>query len=203
MTKLLLPLPRQDAEVQRVSVLMTDLVGSTRLARELPLAQYAALMTEFVQLLILTCEAWGGRALQHQGDSVVACWPEEYAPKAVRCALETPLRAERLEIARALGVRLQVRSGVASGLVMVGEVGAQVTAYGLPLNLARRMCDAALAGETLVCADVQARCLSAQAPLSFEPRLHLPHLRDFDEDCPTYTAQPALSRLNPAQMKVI
>lgn len=203
MSQLLLPLPRQAPEVQRVSVLMTDLVGSTRLARDLPLEGYATLLTEFVQLLILSCEAWGGRVLQHQGDSVVACWPEDHTSQAVRCALDAPPRAARLELARLLGVNLRVRSGLAHGTVVVGEVGSQVTAYGLPLNLARRMCDVATADETLVCAQVQTLCVEAQAPLAFMLRSDMPSLRGFEMDCLAYTASVVQVARPATQMKVI
>ncbi|RJF73032.1 adenylate/guanylate cyclase domain-containing protein [Deinococcus cavernae] len=202
MNQRLLPLPRQRAQVQHVSVLMLDLVGSTRLARDLPLEHYAALMTELVQLLILSCEAWGGTVLQHQGDGVVACWPQEHTPQAVRCSLEAPQRVARLGLAQQLGVSLQVRGGVANGTVITGEVGSQITAYGLPLNLARRMCDAARPTETLVCADVAEWCQHAQAPLAFALRRDQPALRGFDGDCQAYTAA-TREQLNHSQMKVI
>lgn len=202
MNQLLLPLLRHHAQLQQVSVLMLDLVGSTRLARDLPLEQYAALMTELVQLLILSCEALGGTVLQHLGDGVVACWPEEQTPQAVRCSLEAPLRVARLTLAEQLGVKLQVRGGVANGTVMMGELSSQLTAYGLPLNLARRMCDSARPDETLVCADVAQWCLNAQAPVTFDLRDDLPCFRGFGVDCLSYTArQRGLSHRN--QMKAI
>ena len=199
MNQLLLPLPRQTTQVQHVSVLMLDLVGSTRLARDLPLEQYATLMTEFVQLLILSCEALGGTVLQHLGDGVVACWPEEHTPQAVRCSLEAPMRVARLALAEQLGVTLQVRGGIANGTVVMGELSSQLTAYGLPLNLARRMCDSAKPDETLVCADVADWCAQAQAPLTFALRNDLPCLRGFGVDCLAYTAAQASAD----QMKAI
>lgn len=202
MSALLLPLPRQATETRRVSVLMIDLVGSTRLARDLPLEQYAVLMMEFVQLMILSCEAWGGEVLQHLGDGVLACWPEEMTPQAVRCSLEAPLRASRLGLAGTLGVSLRVRSGVAHGTVAVGTVSNQLTAYGLPLNLARRMCDAARPGETLVCTDVQALCVSAQAPLTFMLRTDFPYMRGFGMECVAYSAEQRVAPSAPDRMKV-
>ena len=195
MNRLLLPMPRQSAQLQQVSVLMLDLVGSTRLARDLPLEQYAALMTEFVQLLILSCEALGGTVLQHLGDGLVACWPEKHTPQAVRCSLEAPRRVAHLHLASQLGVTLQVRGGIANGTVMLGELSSQLTAYGLPLNLARRMCDSARPDETLVCADVAERCVQAQAPLRFSLRPDLPCFRGFGVDCQGFTAALAADRM--------
>lgn len=211
MTQLLHSLPRHPAQSQQVSVLMLDLVGSTRLARELPLEHYALLMTDLVQLLILSCEAWGGEVLQHLGDGVVACWPSQRSVQVVRCALEAPWRVSKLELARQLGLSLQVRGGISHGPVIMGEVGSQITAYGLPLNLARRMCDAAQPGEILVCSEVRERCLAAQtAPssplLAFRPHPNLPHLRGFAEETEVLTASVLADEQpygQPGRMKVV
>lgn len=201
MTQLLHSLPRQPAQTRQVSVLMLDLVSSTRLARDLPLEHYAVLMTEFVQLLILSCEAWGGEVLQHLGDGVVACWPEERTVQAVRCSVEAPVRVAHLGLARQLGLSLQVRGGMAHGTVVMSQVGAQQTAYGLPMNLARRMCDAALPDQTMVCAGVREVCQAADAPLRFRQRQDLPALRGFGMECLAFTAH-ALPSMTQGRMKV-
>lgn len=157
MPELLLPLCAQPPQVTPVCVVMVDLTGSTDLARTLPLPHYMALMTEFVQVMILSFEARGGTVLQHQGDAVLGYWPAERAHDACRTALEAHGRAARLGLAKVLGVRLRLRAGVALGNVIVGLVGGQPSAYGLPVNYARRLCDAARSGETLACACVGTR----------------------------------------------
>lgn len=182
---------------------MLDLVSSTRLARDLPLEHYAVLMTEFMQLLILSCEAWGGEVLQHLGDGVVACWPAEYSVRAVCCSVEAPARVARLGLARQLGLTLQVRGGMACGPVMMGQVGTQLTAYGLPMNLARRLCDSALPDQTLVCGDVQQQCLRENAPLRFRHRSDVPSLRGFGGDYLAYSAHTLPADSTVARMKVI
>ncbi|AFZ67141.1 adenylate/guanylate cyclase domain-containing protein [Deinococcus peraridilitoris] len=140
---------------QEVSVLFADVVGSTALAHALPLEAYSALMTELLQVLILGCAARGGEVLQHQGDAVVAVWPAWQAAFALEAAFESHGRVASLAAATRHGLKLQLRVGVASGEVIIGTVGSSVTAYGLPMNFARRLCDAADAGATLTCAQTQ------------------------------------------------
>lgn len=184
----LMSLPSQQLDTHFACIVMVDLVGSTRLAHELPLSHYCGLMSELVQLIILSFEAWGGTVLQHQGDAVLAYWPSGQAPQAVRATLEIPERVLRLTLARQLGLQLQVRSGIALGEVVMGLVGTQQTVYGLPLNLARRLCDAAQPDELLVCERVQAACASRLAPLNFELCLDFPQFQGFDRSRLAFSA---------------
>lgn len=182
MTDLLLPLPAQPPDPQVACLVLADLVGSTRLAHVLPLGHYAALMAEFVQVLILSFEVRGGQVLQHQGDAVLALWPGAHAAQGVTAALEAHERTARLGLAGALGLALEVRAGVAVGAVIRGPVGGQASAYGLPVNYARRLCDAAAAGETLVC-EAAARASLTVGPQQARP---LPPLRGFSAECRAY-----------------
>jgi adenylate cyclase len=184
MTKLL-PLPSVPADTRWACIVLVDLVGSTELAHRLSLQAYTALMTEFVQLMILSFEARGGQVLQHQGDAVLAYWEAEDTVSACHAALEAHDRAARLSLAGLLGVNLRLRAGVALGEVITSEVGGQRSAYGLPVNYARRLCDAAGVGETLVCGHVSALTLpgviqTPHAPLNlqgFGPACEAVHLR--------------------------
>jgi len=152
-----LPLAPLSASANRqdVCVFFADVVGSTMLAHDMPLEKYAALMTELLQVLILSCAARGGEVLQHQGDAVVSVWPGRHTPYALEAASEAHGRVADLAVAAKFGVRLQLRIGLASGEVVMGTVGGSLTAYGLPVNLSRRLCDASEPGGTLVCADTQ------------------------------------------------
>ncbi|WP_102128471.1 adenylate/guanylate cyclase domain-containing protein [Deinococcus planocerae] len=182
MTDLLFPLPARRPDPGRACLVMVDLVGSTRLAHLLPLEDYAALMAEFVQVLVLSFEARGGRVLQHQGDAVLGLWPHGEVGAGVAAGHESHERAARLGLAAALGVRLQVRAGVALGAVITGPVGGQHSAYGLPVNYARRLCDAARPGETLVCGEAAAG-LGHPGTLVARP---LPPLAGFGPGCRAY-----------------
>ena len=153
MNERLLPLPDPllPPELHGACLLVADLVGSTRLARLLPLHQYVALMTELIQLLILHFEAYGAQILQHQGDAVICMWPPEDSGRAVMAGLDSHARAANLSLAALLGQHLRLRVGLAVGDVISGPVGGTISAYGLPVNLARRLCSAATPGETLAC----------------------------------------------------
>ncbi|MFC3831356.1 MULTISPECIES: adenylate/guanylate cyclase domain-containing protein [Deinococcus] len=186
MTKLL-PLPDPPADTTVACLVLVDLVGSTELAHRLPIQNYMALMTEFVQVMILSLEARGAQVLQHQGDAVLAYWDARHTADACGAALDAHDRAARLSLAELLGVNLRLRSGVAVGEVLTGMVGGQRSAYGLPVNYARRLCDAAGAGETLVCGQVAAMQLpgllrEARAPLA---------LQGFGSECETFTLRHA------------
>ena len=157
MNESLLPLPGSQPHATPACMVLVDLVGSTLMAQTLDLGSYMALMQEFVQVMILTLEARGGQVLQHQGDAVLAWWPAAQAAQACAAAQEAHIRAGRLALAGHLGQRLRLRAGISSGDVLMGVVGGQMSAYGLPVNYSRRLCDAAQAGQTLVCDEVRAQ----------------------------------------------
>lgn len=198
MADLLLPLASSPVATQQACFVMVDLVGSTALAQRLPVDHYAALMAEFVQLLYLSFEAHGGCVLQHQGDAVLAFWPQDQAEATVLAALDAHGRVARLRLAGLLGLSLRLRGAVTSGEVITGHIGGQLSAYGLPVNFARRLCGGAQPGQTLVCQIVQSGC-AASARLEFGLLGEPLELRDFGEICEVYEARRVL-RDN--QMKV-
>ncbi|THF86153.1 adenylate/guanylate cyclase domain-containing protein [Deinococcus sp. KSM4-11] len=169
----LLPLSSVPAATTAACLVLVDLVGSTELAHRLPLPHYMSLMTEFVQVMILSFEARGGQILQHQGDAVLAYWDAPSTEHACLAALEAHDRTARLSLAGLLGVDLRLRAGVAAGEVLTGMVGGQRSAYGLPVNYARRLCDAAVPGQTLVCGNIAGMNLrgmirEARAPMALQ-----------------------------------
>lgn len=137
--------------VSDVCVLFADIVDSTALANALALEDYGDVMSDAVQLMILICEAAGGEVLQHQGDAVLAVWSEAHRSFSLGAALELHERLGRLVAATRRGLKLRAHVGVSSGEVVFRDVAGARTAYGLPLNLARRLCDAAQADEVLIC----------------------------------------------------
>jgi adenylate cyclase len=184
MADLLLPLPG-DHDSTMACLVMVDLVGSTAIATTLPLRNYQTLMQEFVQVMILSFEARGGQVLQHQGDAVLAWWPLEQAGAACVAAAEAHTRAARLTLAAQLGQQLRVRAGVSGGEVIMGVVGRQDSAYGLPVNYATRLCGAAQPGQTLLC-DSVLRYVPHLPTRPYEPL----HLRGFGDNCRAHLLQP-------------
>ncbi|PTA67636.1 adenylate/guanylate cyclase domain-containing protein [Deinococcus arcticus] len=157
MPDLLLPLPGPQDDTVSACFVLVDLVGSTAMAQALPLHGYMALMQDFVQLMVLSFEARGGQVLQHQGDAVLAWWPAQHAAQACAAAQDAHGRAVRLHLAAQMGQTLRLRAGVSVGPVLMGMVGGQLSAYGLPVNYAKRLCDAARPGDTLICDEVRRR----------------------------------------------
>ncbi|MFC4639174.1 adenylate/guanylate cyclase domain-containing protein [Deinococcus hohokamensis] len=187
MRELLLPLPApQEQESIEACLVLVDLVGSTQMAHALPLPHYMAVMTEFVQVMILSFEALGGEVLQHQGDAVLALWPATGVAHAALAAVQAHERAGRIGLAEMLGLALQLRAGVALGEVVTGIVGGQPSAYGLPVNYARRLCESSRPGETLACAGVTAHLgagVQAAAPRHLQ-------LQGFGQNCEAYALSP-------------
>lgn len=151
MNERLLSLPSTEPDYQHVTVVFADVVGSTELAHQLPLGHFSALMAELLQVLFLHFDLHGSQVLQHHGDGVLGVWDGAHAAYAVQAATSAHGRAARLDLARQLGLALRLHCGVASGEVCLTQVGSGRTPLGLPPILARRLCDAAGAGETLAC----------------------------------------------------
>ncbi|ADV66246.1 adenylate/guanylate cyclase domain-containing protein [Deinococcus maricopensis] len=184
MTTLLLPSsPGAPSARRPVCAVVVDLAGSTSLAHRLPLEHYTAVMGELMQVLYLHLEMLRGHVLQHQGDAVICLWDIEDTPYALEAALTAHARAADLSLARLLGEHLQLRCGVACGEVMMGVIGGIEAAYGLPVNLARRLCDAGQRGWTLTCANTPLYAPHAE----LTPSDPLP-LRGFPEPCLSYRA---------------
>lgn len=169
---LALPDPADHAGQRPACLLFADVAGSTALAHRLPLSQYAALMADLVQVLLLHFEMHRGQVLQHQGDAVVCLWEAGDVPAALLAAVQAHDRAARLELSAALGVRLELRVGLAYGDVIMKRLLGTDSAYGLPTNLAQRLSRAAQPGETLVCPQVLA--LAPELVAEARPAVALP-----------------------------
>lgn len=194
MRDLLLPLPPQELESIRACLVMVDLVGSTVIAHRLPLSHYMALMTEFVQVMILSFEASGGEVLQHQGDAVLALWPADRTAQAAQAALQAHERAARIGLAEMLGLPLRLRAGLAVGEVITGVVGGQPSAYGLPVNYARRLCEASQPGETLACSGVLQHLEPTRDPTRQSVSNRILDLQGFGHGCRAYRLVPLRER---------
>ena len=133
------------------TILFTDLAGSTELTNRLGIAEFMLLLTEHDLIIRRALVASNGREIKHTGDGINAAFDD--AAKALQCALEIQQGfAARAETHP--DPLLEVRLGLASG----EPVAHNDDLYGAAVNLARRICDSADAGETLVSADVRALC---------------------------------------------
>jgi predicted ATPase/class 3 adenylate cyclase len=142
------PLPAKDvAERRQLTVMFCDLVGSTAISARLDPEDLSSVIGAFQKACVSAVTAFGGSIAKYMGDGVLVYfgYPEAHeddAERAVRAglALLDAIAAMRLP----LPVQPQVRVGIATGLVVVGELvgqgGAQErVAVGETLNLAARI----------------------------------------------------------------
>ena len=124
----------RDAERRQLTVLFCDLVGSTELAARLDPEDMGRVIRAYQGCCTKVVERWDGHVAKYMGDGVLAYfgWPqahEDEAERAVRAGLELVEAVSALDApGLALGggrketQPLAARVGIATGLVMVGEL---------------------------------------------------------------------------------
>jgi ABC-type oligopeptide transport system substrate-binding subunit/class 3 adenylate cyclase len=150
------------SERRIVSILFSDMKGSTSMAENLDPEEVMEIMDGAFDVLIKPVYRYEGTLARLMGDAVLAFFGapiahEDDPERACRAALEiiqgAKQYAQRLEQER--GIKgFDVRVGINTGLVVVGEVGSDLrveyTAMGDAINLAARMEGAAEPGTVLV-----------------------------------------------------
>jgi len=139
-------LPEQ--ALKQVTVLFTDIVGSTSLAQRLDPEEIHAVLDTALAAMTACIDAEGGRVLQYTGDGMLAAFGsegarEDDAERAVRAGLALikaaePFRERVRERHRHEG--FGVRVGLATGPVLLGGgVDAGNSIRGMTVNIAARM----------------------------------------------------------------
>ncbi len=148
------PVAVADGALKVVSVVFADLVGSTALQEALDTESVRRVMTRFYEVMRAVVERHAGALQKFIGDAVVVVFGapvvgEDDALRAVRCAVEMVAALDELnaELEPTFGVRLQVRTGVNTGELVVNDEGIFV---GDTMNTAARFEQAAGAGEVLI-----------------------------------------------------
>lgn len=149
---------RQQVERRQVTVMFTDLVGSTALAGELDPEDLNRLLGQYRAACASAINRYEGHVAQYLGDGVLAYFGfpralEHAAERAVRAGLEVVREIGRLQ--RSDGQALQARVGIATGLVAAGEMTVsgdvrEQTVVGETPNLAARLQALADPGTVLV-----------------------------------------------------
>ena len=140
------------------TVLFADIVDSTSLAAALDPEVLRAVMRRYFDTVRTIVERHGGTIEKFMGDAAMAVFGvpqthEEDALRAVRAArdLREALIALNSELGREHGLELRVRIGINTGEVLTGDAAAgQPFATGAAVNVALRLQQAALPGETLL-----------------------------------------------------
>lgn len=143
---------------QSISVIFADLVGSTTLGESLDAEALRDVTGRYFETMRVAAEGHGGTVEKFIGDAVVAMFGlprvrEDDALRAVRAAADMrgSLEALNAELRRDLAVALQVRIGVNTGEVIVGERRAGGSpATGDAVNVAARLEQASGPGEILI-----------------------------------------------------
>ena len=138
-----------------VTILFSDVVGSTALGERLDPEAMRLAMGRYFDSLRVVIERHGGTVEKFAGDAVMAVFGipqlhEDDPLRAVRAAVAMRAAGERMneELEQELHIRIESRTGVNTGEVVTG-VG-QTLATGDAVNVAARLEQAAPAGEILL-----------------------------------------------------
>jgi class 3 adenylate cyclase len=140
-----IPAAAADAERRQLTVLFCDLAGSTELAARLDPEDLRAIISAYHQAVAAVLTGFGGFVAKYMGDGILAYFGypqahEEDCERAVRAGLAIVDAVARLGLSEPLRVRI----GIATGLVVVGDlIGAgaaqEQAVVGETPNLAARL----------------------------------------------------------------
>lgn len=144
--------PADEEQRRQVSVLFCDVVGYTLLASRLDPEVLSGIVHAYEDLCAACVSRYEDYVFQRQGDGIVAFFGyprahEREEERAIRTALDI------LEGVKSLPHPLEVRVGIATGIVVISSGGR--TAVGEALNLAARLQSLAEPGSIAVSSSVQ------------------------------------------------
>jgi class 3 adenylate cyclase len=139
-----------DAARRQLTVLFCDLVDSTRLANQLDPEDYRAVIHAYQQTCAAVIQPYDGHIAQYLGDGLLVYFGyprahEDDAQRAVRAGLGIldAMRTLSAQLAYDTSVRLAIRLGIHTGLVVVGAMSsgdkAEQLALGDTPNIAARL----------------------------------------------------------------
>jgi class 3 adenylate cyclase len=139
------PKPQDSAERRQVTVMFSDLVGSTALSTRMDPEDLREVISAYQKCVAETVRRFGGFVAKYMGDGVLVYFGypqahEDDSERAVRAGLELVAAVAALKSP----VSLQTRVGIATGLVVVGDlIGAgaaqEQAVVGETPNLAARL----------------------------------------------------------------
>ena len=117
------PSPEDRAERRQVTVMFSDLVGSTALTARMDPEDLREVISAYQKCVAETVQRFGGFVAKYMGDGVLVYFGyphahEDDAERAVRAGLELVAAVGGLTT----HAPLQTRVGIATGLVVVGDL---------------------------------------------------------------------------------
>lgn len=163
------PRPLAIAERRQVTTLFCDLVGYTRLSSDFDPEIVLELLTSYKDICATLIERYGGHVLRYVGDGVLATfgYPRAREDDAARAVATGLMLAEEIgKLVTPNGDALEVRIGIATGLVIAGDLVGEAAVerhslVGEAPNLAARLQGEASAGEVLI-AEATAKIIGGQ-----------------------------------------
>jgi class 3 adenylate cyclase len=148
-------------ERRPLTVLFSDIAGSTALSERLDPEDYRDLVRSYHGVCQDAVDRYGGHISQFLGDGVMSCFGshEDDAVRAVNAAREILERLSLVNqgIGKRLGADLRVRVGIHTGVAVVGGLGPggthDILAFGETMNLAARLQSFADEGTVVVSAN--------------------------------------------------
>jgi len=173
-------LPTEGGERHVMSVFFSDLAGFTRMCEGLTPDAAVRFLNRYFALMAQVIQARQGIIDKYIGDSVMAFWGQPFTDEASHAALccEAALdqRARlddfRADLPNLLGIRhglpaVEARMGIASGEVLVGNIGSETargyTVIGDTVNLASRLEQANKFYRSGILVSAQTRALAGDA----------------------------------------
>jgi class 3 adenylate cyclase/tetratricopeptide (TPR) repeat protein len=152
----------EGAERRQLTVMFCDLVGSTALAARLDPEDLRDIIAAYHRAVAETVAGFDGFVAKYMGDGILVYFGypqahEDDAEHAVRAGLDCINAVGRLDVG---SIELQARVGIASGLVVVGDLIGEGSAQeqsivGETPNLAARLQAMAEPGAVLIAADTR------------------------------------------------
>lgn len=147
-----------NAERRQLTVMFCDMVGSTALSESMDPEEYRDVLVNYRSTAKKAIEAYDGFIAKFMGDGLLVYFGypqahEEDPERAVRAALDVVDAVTALKLSQ--GITLQVRIGIATGLVVVGDMSSEGVsedraALGNTPNLAARLQGLAAPNDILI-----------------------------------------------------
>ena len=167
-------------KIYKSTILISDVIGFTRMAEGLPPEQVVALMNRYFDRMVPAIEAQGGAIDKFMGDAIMAFWGIPFdkgsaAANAVQTALamQTELAGFNSRQAAAGAPLLEMGIGLNTGTVVAGNIGSskrsEYTVLGDAVNTTQRIESAAGGGQVLVSAATLADLAGAGVAIALPP----------------------------------